>query len=239
MQMTNSPSFILKDYTVFNCDFYKDVNKFLDLQLTEKEVQNHIDKISGENPLTEEQIKAGELTLKERLNALIDRIEFIGHLELVSDLAVKSNFVFLGQEVRGIHWDIRSLRLYLALTCIDIFCEQGDHREHFETVFSQVSNRTKKIIDNSLFLTKPDGTKCTQREIGLFFSNVRNYYTHSGKRFHIMEECPLSQENLFMSGSKKNKAVQCLVIADGTSLVDLLIGIAIDTAKRRFGWNTE
>lgn len=78
--MAASATAFLRDYTVFNPSFYGDVVKFMDLQCTVEQVRLDIDRVDQGSPLTPEQIESGELTLKERLNALIDRVEFIGHL---------------------------------------------------------------------------------------------------------------------------------------------------------------
>ena len=83
--------FFLKDYTVFNPNFGEDVIKFMGLRSSAKRVRDDIKRINESNPLTPEQIESGELTLCERLNALIDRVEFIGHLQLVSDATSRSD----------------------------------------------------------------------------------------------------------------------------------------------------
>ncbi len=231
----------LKDYTVFNPNFNYDVIKFMDLQCTAEQVSHDIELADQNSPLSPEQIKSGELTLKERLNALIDRVEFIGHLDLVKNAAGASGYVLLGQEVTGIQWDIKALRLYLALTCIDIFFEHAkgtNHRSHFEASFSGAPETIKRSL---LSLYKPDDTRkpddtCKLKEIGLFFYNVRNYYTHSGKRFHIKEDIPIDQLTTFKSGSMKQKKEQQLFVAKDVKLVELIQSLALHVAKRRFGW---
>jgi hypothetical protein len=232
------PAF-LKDYTVFNPNFAEDVVKFMGLQSSAARVLEDIERSERSDPLTIEQIESGELTLRERLNALIDRVEFIGHLQLVADAALASGCVLLGQEVNGIQWDIKALRLYLALTCIDIFCDKSDHKSHFEAVFSGAPEALKTRIQSSVFLFKADGTKGTLEEVGLFFYNVRNYYTHAGKRFHIKEGVPLAQVTTFTAGSKRHKEEQTLVVAEGLELVGLIQSLALDVAKRRFNWEAE
>lgn len=234
--MTVEPLPILKDYTVFNPDFYKDAMRFMGLQCTEADAKRQIEAIDAANPLSQVQLETGELSLKERLNALVDRVEFIDHLEVVSKFAQQSKFVILKQEVRGIHWDIKALRLYLALTCIDIFCEVADHRSHFESVFQNLSGDTARLVSDNLTLQKANGTGCNLKELGLFFYNVRNFYTHAGRRFHIIERFPGQQERSFASGSKKHKEEQYLIVAQKVALVDILLRIAISAAKRRFEW---
>jgi len=231
--------FFLKDYTVFNPNFGEDVIKFMGLRSSAKRVRDDIKRINESNPLTPEQIESGELTLCERLNALIDRVEFIGHLQLVSDATSRSGYVLMGHEVNGIQWDIHALRLYLALTCIDIFYDKLNHKSHFEAVFSDASEALKTRIQSGVSLLKADGTNGSLKDIGLFFYNVRNYYTHAGKRFHIVEDALLSQEATFTAGSKKYKEEQTLVVAKGVELVDLIQSLALDVAKRRFNWVKE
>lgn len=48
-------------------------------------------------------------------------MEFIYHLGYVKNEAINNKYVFDGKEVKGIDNDIDALRLYLTLTCIDIF----------------------------------------------------------------------------------------------------------------------
>jgi len=109
---------------VWNPNFLSDVINILDLNIDENGIKQHLD-----------QIKENKVTYYEKLRTLIDRIEFIKHLKIVSDEAEKNNFRFSGEEVVGIHWDIHALRLYLSLTCIDILSS------NFETF-------DKWIIDN-------------------------------------------------------------------------------------------
>lgn len=227
---------VIKDYTVFNPNFYEDVLRFMKLQCTKEEIEVQINSVNATHPLSAAQIEAGGLSLKEKLNALIDRVEFTHHLEIVSRFAVQSNFDILGQEVRGIHWDIGVLRLYLALTCIDVFCEAGSHREQFERAFSDATGDIATTIETKLWLQKGDGTKGSKADIGLFFYNVRNFYTHMGKRFHILENCSFRQEQSFASGSMKHKTEQTLMLDEGVNLVDLIMQVALGVARRQFGW---
>ena len=238
--MAASSSGFLKDYTVVNPNFVEDVIKFMDLPST-VQVRRDIERADQKSPLSDEQVESGELTLKERLNALINRVEFIGHLGLVAKVANESDYVLLGQEVKGIQWDIKALRLYLALTCIDIFCEKGELKSYFKEVFSGTftSEAIKRRLRSSLHLRKADDTEGTLGEIGHFFYSVRNYYTHSGKRFHIKEDIPLTQLATFKSGTKQHKEDQHLGVKEGVKLVELIQSLGLDAAKRRFGWGTD
>jgi hypothetical protein len=233
---------IVKDYTVFNPDFYKDVVRFMALKCSDAEAESRITKVDGDNRLTSKQEQAGALSLKQRLNALVDRIEFIHHLDILSRFAVQSDFVILNEEVRGIHWDIRALRVYLALTCIDIFREDDKHnaKDYFERVFTELNGAVRKLVDDTLSLEKQDGTTGNlEEELGLFFYNVRNFYTHSGLRFHILDATQFRQEARFLSGSIKHKQEQYLVIEEHGDVVKVLLDIGISIARKRFGWETE
>lgn len=229
---------IIKDYRVFNPDFHKDVIRFMGLTSTEDEVERQVKDIDDANPLTRAQLASGELSLKARLNALMDRIEFIHHLELVSRYAIESKFVILGEEVRGIHWDIDAQRLYLALTCIDIFCERTNHRDQFERAFADVTGQDATILSTHIALKKADGTTGSLKDIGLFFYNVRNFYTHSGRRYHIVANSFIAQEQSFTSGSKRSKETQTLIVSGNVNVIDMITRIAVNIAKRRFGWAT-
>ena len=66
-----------------------------------------------------------------------------------------------------------------------------------------------------------------------------NYYTHSGRRFHIEEGIPLDQLAAFKSGTKKHQEEQHINVAQGVNLVELVQSLALDMAKRRFGWATD
>lgn len=237
--MNNEHLPFIKDYSVFNSNFREDVVTILNLNCSAIEALKQIDDVNRKNPPKPNEIKAGQLSLKERLNALIDRIEFIKHLDVVSKLAVISKFRLLGQEVEGIHWDIKALRLYLALTCVDIFYTGTNHGSHFEKAFSQMSGSIKKKLTEDIRLYKSDETLGNLEEIGLFLYNVRCYYTHSGKRFHIVENLDFAQQQSFLSGHMSSKERQTLLIASNINLVDLVLDIAKSLAKRDFGWESE
>ncbi len=237
--MTRQLPSVIKDYTVRNPRFYEDVIKFMELGCTEAEARERIEKTDAENPLNAAQIASGDPTLKGRLNALMNRVEFIYHLELISRFAEESKSVILGKEVDGIGQDIEALRVYLAVTCIDIFCEKDNHRAHFEQIFSGLTDEVAKLVGDGLSLKEADGTTGDMKAIGVFFYNIRNYYTHAGRRFHILPASSFRQEQRFLSGSRKDKKEWCLVVEDNVDLVDILLRVAISTAKRRFEWQAD
>jgi hypothetical protein len=178
----------------------------------------------------------GALTAKEKLNVFIDRIEFIHHLKLVSDFAVQSHFRILGQEVRGIQWDIKALRVYLSLTCIDIFHSSGDHKTHFENVFLNTSDEIKAKLKHGMRILSSAGMTDDLRELATFFYDIRNYYTHAGKRFHVLEGIPVAQMQDFPVGTQKHKETKTLLIADGFSLIDCILEVATYEALKLFEW---
>ena len=56
----------------------------------------------------------------DQVQVLVDRIEFIEHLKTVSRHVAGQGFVINGIELNGFDEDVAALRLYLALTCLDI-----------------------------------------------------------------------------------------------------------------------
>ncbi len=95
---------------VWNPNLLSDVVRILSLNIDKNDLQQRLD-----------QIKKSKVTSYEKLETLMDRIEFIKHLKIVSKEAQNNYFEFNREEVVGIDWDIDALRLYLSLTCIDIF----------------------------------------------------------------------------------------------------------------------
>ncbi len=94
---------------VWNPNFLEDLVNFINPNYTENELKDVLKHIFNTSPTT-----------YEKLQTLVDRIEFIDHLDLVKKKAKAEKYIFLGKEVKGIDWDIDALRLYLALTCVDI-----------------------------------------------------------------------------------------------------------------------
>jgi hypothetical protein len=95
---------------VSNPNFTQDAIDLLDLKMQPSAFTNHLRELHTQKP-----------TSVEKLITLVDRLEFIEHLKTVSDYAMQSEFEIDGHEVVGIDNDIAALRIYLALTCVDIF----------------------------------------------------------------------------------------------------------------------
>jgi hypothetical protein len=106
----NKEVFMVGRMHVWDPDFVANSLNYLGLVLNEQEFRSKVQAIRNRAP-----------TQEERLRTLVDRIEFISHLGIVRDYARGKGFILAGQEVRGIQFDIDSLRIYLALTCVDIF----------------------------------------------------------------------------------------------------------------------
>jgi len=86
-----------------------------------KNLEQDILKILGKK------VKKGSLdNLKKekfkKIDAFIDRIKFIRNLNIICSICEENEYSLNGHEVEGIKSDIRPLQLYLALTCVDIFC---------------------------------------------------------------------------------------------------------------------
>ena len=65
-------------------------------------------------------IKDASVTTYEKLITLVDRIEFIEHLNIVKKHCQDNYYTLSDKKVIGIKEDIEPLQIYLALTCIDI-----------------------------------------------------------------------------------------------------------------------
>ena len=94
---------------VWNPDFVQDLIRFVNLSMTQQDAEMALDFIKEKTPTT-----------YEKLQTLVDRIEFIEHLNIIKTEAKRQNFQFGKFEVRGIDWDIDALRIYLSLSCVDI-----------------------------------------------------------------------------------------------------------------------
>jgi hypothetical protein len=233
----NIPTII--NYQVFNPNFASDVIKFLRLEGSHQQVLDRIIEVNNANPLSTEQIEAGVLNLREKLEAFIDRLEFIGHLDLVSRYVQQEKFILMGQEVQGLHWDINSLRLYLALTCVDIFVDTEQHRDYFERLLCNTSTELQDIIMHNVKV--PDSTQNipdTLQKIGLYLYSIRNYYTHAGKRFHLFtpQNKDIAQIQKFPVGSLKHKQLTDINLAPGFNLTDFILEVVKYDVKRRFNW---
>ena len=228
---------VIENYTVYNPNFYSDVIRYLRLTQSKDDVSKQIETISERYGLTSEEKESGELTMKEKLTVFIDRVEFIQHLRLVSDFVVQSRFRILGQEVNGLHWDIHALNVYLALTCIDIFYRKAiTHKTHFENILLNTSNEIKDRLTKNVAVESATGVTSDLKEIAEYLYSIRNYYTHSGKRFHVIPTGELIQFQSFPVGSQKHKEMKIVRLGEGFNLTDCILEIVIYEVKRLFEW---
>ena len=221
-----------------NPDFLLDVKNFFDLSLTFEEIQEIVTEKAKSNPLTIEDEKEGRLPLDKKLETFIDRIEFIKHLQILSDNAENNNFTIDGQEVVGVHWDIDALRIYLALTCIDILKEnKKNHRDSFIETFKKLSPKLNAEIINNLTIIEQDKRETKENSsIAEFLYDIRNAYTHAGKRFHSKESLNFTLRQTFIVGKMKDKKMKKMKIEKGFDLVDFVLKVSIENAKRVFGF---
>lgn len=221
---------------ITNPDFLKDVICFFKLTKTEEQIENIIRSVTIDNPLSDDDISAGSLSLDNKLRTFIDRIEFIEHLKILSDNAVGNKYVIDNKEVRGVDWDISSLRLYLALTCIDIFCSKRTHKDYFDFVFNGISSDLNNEFNKNLKVVYNENKLNHIKEFSLFVYNIRNSYTHAGIRFHSSNTKKYTLSQDFVVGSAKNKSLKKLEIEKGFCLIDFIIKVAIENVKNIFGF---
>jgi len=127
-----------------------------------------------------------------------------------------------------------SLKLYLSLTCIDIFYEANNHKEHFENVFSSISTTLSTLLENNLRIIENGNDVIDKIKFAEFFYNIRNSYTHAGIRFHSDGTSKYTLVQKFIVGTAKNKSIKELQIEKGFDLVDFIIKVSIDNAKKKF-----
>lgn len=155
---------------VWNPNFKDDMIRYLSPALSKDDLDSVLKHIKNTTPTT-----------FEKLETLIDRIEFICHLTLVKAQAKSKKYYFQGEEIIGINWDIDALQLYLALTCIDIFatnfeqfdkwlsknCADFDPSENFKEYIEQKSDeyRTSFQLSSNFSLAFSKASKELQKTI--------------------------------------------------------------------------
>lgn len=221
---------------VFNPNFHKDVNEIFNLSLSSNEINKIVKNATANSPLTTDEKKAGVLSLDKKLKTFIDRVEFIKHLKILSDNAKKQNFLIDQHEVVGVDWDINALRLYLSLTCIDIFFDANNHKDHFEIVFNNISQPLETLLLNNLKIIENGNELLNRTEFSLFFYNIRNSYTHAGIRFHSDGTSMFTLNQDFVVGNAKNKTTKALQIKKGFDLIEFILNVSIENAKKKFNF---
>ena len=129
---------------VWNSNFFNDLVDYIEPSFSKDELNRILLHVKSKSPTT-----------YEKLETLIDRFEFVGHLDLVKQQVKHEDFIFRGKEIVGIDWDIDALRLYLALTCIDILasnfepfdkwllnnCQDFDSSKNFRSYINEKSKQ--------------------------------------------------------------------------------------------------
>ncbi len=173
---------------VIDAGFVENCFKYLSLSFDEQEFKAKLQEIKEKSP-----------TKEERLRTLVDRIEFIFHLKVLREHAHENKFVLAGQEVRGVDFDINALRLYLALTCVDIFSRFvpfGDWLVH------NCNDKTKKeSIDEFIRRKRDEYTE----ELGTTSSFIKAF-SESSNRTRKSLESNLMVETI--TGTKTNNIVE-------------------------------
>jgi hypothetical protein len=224
------------NFKVTNPNFGRDLVGFLNLKATPEAAVKHVREYDKQHPLSAGDIAAGEAAFGERLTTYIDRREFIEHLRVIAEYVKANQFKLAGKELVGVHWDIAALRLYLSITLIDIFHTSEDHKRHYEKVFAASPADVKKALTSGLSIINGSATSNNLRDIADYFYNIRNYYTHAGRRFHVLEGMSVPQLQPFIVGSAKHKSLKTLRIAPRVNVVDLIIQVANSMVNNLFAF---
>ena len=121
---------------VYNPDLLQDTISILNLEMSLDDLRVKLDELREQKP-----------TSVEKLSTLIDRIEFIYHLSVVSQHVEHHAFCFDEVEVVGVDHDIAALRLYLSLTCVDIFAVNFEPFQMWIVARSSDKSRNEGLQD--------------------------------------------------------------------------------------------
>ena len=94
----------------FNPNLIDDLRKLFCVDIEPKDLEDKLVKLFSYKPVG-----------YEKLANFVDRIELVEHLEDISDYLESIGNSFDNKEVNGIQADFYALRMYLVLSCIDIF----------------------------------------------------------------------------------------------------------------------
>ena len=94
----------------FNPNLIDDLRKLFCVDIEPKDLEDELVKLFSYKPVG-----------YEKLANFVDRIELVEHLEDISDYLESIGNSFDNKEVNGIQADFYALRMYLVLSCIDIF----------------------------------------------------------------------------------------------------------------------
>jgi len=172
---------------------------------------------------------------RNRFDALIDRLEFTDHLDVLLCHAQSHHFRLDGHDLAGLDNDIPALRLYLILTCIDVCVgKRGKVTEKFLKAIVNLSPTTKARLESNLDVT---GGRQIQpylasyprkwaRIAGCLYA-LRNGYTHGGVRFQYIADSPLRQIHTTFGDYR-------LTIAQGFDLYRELKQVVAEIARKAF-----
>jgi hypothetical protein len=208
---------------VKNPNLVVDMIEYLKLQMAEEGLQKILDGMEQSDPED-----------YHRLNVFMDRVEFIEHLNSIVDLlaSLTEPFTWVDQdsvrkEVRGVENDIESLRLYLALTCVDIYSDKASGvTDRFRRAFDNAPSEVINELQNHL---RVDGSTDLSSIVEALYS-IRNSYTHDGLRFHHMSNLPVHQSHQVFIGRGHSQST--LDIAPRFDLIQAVLKVAIANARK-------
>jgi len=149
--------------------FVKPINK------SNKNLEQDILKILGKKATKDSLDALKKEKNKEfvKIAAFIDRIKFIRTLDTICLICEKNKYSLNGHEVEGIKNDIRPLQLYLALTCVDMFC---DNIYFIDWLKDKNSNITEEKISLKDYLTQKqqEYKKVSRSENNYFIGSFTN-----------------------------------------------------------------
>jgi hypothetical protein len=164
----------------------------------------------------------------DQVQVLVDRIEFIEHLKTVSRHVAGQGFVINGIELNGFDEDVAALRLYLALTCVDILTPSSKPvGERFKEAFQKSSNGTKAALQMKLFVEINRQHHHDIDNIADCLYAIRNAYTHDGVRFPWEDAVGVGQIQQTRDGKG---AVKTLCASEPCDLVAAILDVAVDNA---------
>lgn len=194
-----------------NPNLFKDAIQYLKLNLSYEELNKKINTWDSKK--------------YSSFNALLDRLEFVDHLGIVSKNALKNNFLINGHEVVGIDVDLRAIRLYLLLTCIDICVgKKGKVGSKFKNAIGNLSQVVREQLEKNLRVSG----KANIADIAMCFYSLRCGFTHNGFRFLYDDKCPFSQLQLTCGD-------EILEIEEKFDLFAVLQDVVAEIACKRFG----
>lgn len=117
----------------FNPNLKVDVKNLFQVDIEEKELSIKLNELFKNSPLK-----------YEKLCFFIDRMEFIKQIKMVSDYLAQMGNKINDQEVNGIQFDFNALRLYLVLSCVDMFATM-QYKKFDEWILENCADFNKNI----------------------------------------------------------------------------------------------